>query len=36
LSIDGVGSTPGEMALFMKQESERWGKVIRATAIRAE
>jgi tripartite-type tricarboxylate transporter receptor subunit TctC len=36
LSIDGVGSTPGEMALFMKQESDRWGKVIRATAIRAE
>jgi tripartite-type tricarboxylate transporter receptor subunit TctC len=36
LSVDAIGSTPAEMALFMKQEIERWGGVIRATGAKAE
>ena len=36
LSIEGVGNSPVEMAAFIKQETERWGKVIRATGIKAE
>lgn len=31
-----VGSTPAEMARFMKEERERWSQVIRATGIKAE
>ncbi|MFM9971027.1 MAG: Bug family tripartite tricarboxylate transporter substrate binding protein [Burkholderiales bacterium] len=33
LGVDGRGSTPAEMALFMKQESDRWGKVIKSAGI---
>ena len=36
LSIEGVGNSPAEMTAFIKQETERWGKVIRATGIKAE
>lgn len=35
-SVEPIGSTPEEMALFMKQESERWGSVIRATGTTAD
>jgi tripartite-type tricarboxylate transporter receptor subunit TctC len=34
--VDPVGSTPAEMALLIRQESERWGKVIRATGAKAD
>jgi tripartite-type tricarboxylate transporter receptor subunit TctC len=33
LNIDAGGSTPAEMTQFMKQESERWGSLIRATGM---
>lgn len=36
MSATGVGDTPAEMAVFLRQERERWGKVIRATGARAE
>ena len=36
LSVEGVGNSPAEMTAFIKQETERWGKVIRATGIKAE
>ena len=36
MSVDAIGSTPTEMALFLRQERERWGKVIRATGATAE
>jgi tripartite-type tricarboxylate transporter receptor subunit TctC len=36
MSADAVGDTPAEMAVFLRQERERWGKVIRATGARAE
>jgi tripartite-type tricarboxylate transporter receptor subunit TctC len=36
MDLDAVGSTPEEMALFMKQEGERWGNVIRATGVKAD
>jgi tripartite-type tricarboxylate transporter receptor subunit TctC len=36
MSIEVVGSTPAEMARFMSQERERWGKVIRATGAKAD
>jgi tripartite-type tricarboxylate transporter receptor subunit TctC len=36
MSADGVGDTPAEMAVFLRQERERWGKVIRASGARAE
>jgi len=36
LSADPVGSTPAEMAVFMKQESERWGSVIRSAGAKAD
>lgn len=35
MSFDAIGSTPEEMALFMAQERERWGKVIRASGATA-
>ena len=31
-TFEPVGSTPAEMARFMKRESERWGRVVRARA----
>lgn len=36
MSLEPVGSTPAEMAMFMKQESERWGNVIRRTGTKGE
>lgn len=33
LNIEAGGGTPAEMTQFMKQESERWGNVIRATGM---
>lgn len=36
ISADAVGDTPAEMAVFLHQERERWGKVIRATGISTE
>src|ERR1700733_1071293 len=36
MSADAVGDTPAEMALFLRQERERWGEVIRASGARAE
>ena len=35
-SLDPIGSTPAELAAFIKEERERWGKVIRATGAKAE
>jgi tripartite-type tricarboxylate transporter receptor subunit TctC len=35
-SLDAIGSTPAELAKFMAQERERWGKVIRATGAKAQ
>jgi tripartite-type tricarboxylate transporter receptor subunit TctC len=34
--VDPVGSTPAEMATLIRQERERWGKVIRETGARAD
>ena len=36
LSVVGIGNTPAEFALFMKQERERWGRVVRETGAKAE
>jgi tripartite-type tricarboxylate transporter receptor subunit TctC len=36
MSMVGTGSTPAELASFMQQERERWGKVIRTSGARAE
>ena len=36
ISADAVGDTPAEMGDFLRQERERWGKVIRATGISTE
>jgi len=36
LSLDAIGSTPAEMALIIRQERERWGKLIRAIGVKAE
>lgn len=36
INVDAIGSTPAEMVLFMKQESERWGNVIRITGTKPE
>jgi len=33
---ESVGSTPAELTALMKEETERWGKVIREAGIRAE
>jgi tripartite-type tricarboxylate transporter receptor subunit TctC len=35
LTIDAIGSTPEEMALFMRQERERWANVIRSAGVKA-
>jgi tripartite-type tricarboxylate transporter receptor subunit TctC len=35
-SIEAIGSTPAEMATFLKQERQRWGDVIRTNGIKAE
>ena len=34
--LDVVGSTPAEMAVLVRQENERWSKVVRATGATAE
>lgn len=34
--VEAVGSTPEQMAAFMKQERERWGRVIHDTGATAE
>ena len=34
--VEAVGSTPEQMAVFMKQERERWGKLIRDTGATAD
>jgi tripartite-type tricarboxylate transporter receptor subunit TctC len=34
--VDPVGSTPAQMATLIRQERERWGKVIRETGARAD
>ncbi|MFM9971911.1 MAG: Bug family tripartite tricarboxylate transporter substrate binding protein [Burkholderiales bacterium] len=36
LRIEPIGNTPAEMAVFLRQERERWGGVIRATGATAE
>jgi tripartite-type tricarboxylate transporter receptor subunit TctC len=36
MSANVVGDTPAEMAIFLDQERERWGKVIHATGVTAE
>ena len=36
LNFEIAGGTPAEMAQFMNQERERWGRVIRATGVTAE
>ena len=33
LTIEPVGSTPAEMAAFMREEVERWGNVVRSTGM---
>jgi tripartite-type tricarboxylate transporter receptor subunit TctC len=35
-SLEAVGSTPADMATFMDEERERWGKVLRAIAAQAK
>lgn len=34
MSFDNVGSSPAELASFIRQENERWGKVIRALGVK--
>jgi tripartite-type tricarboxylate transporter receptor subunit TctC len=34
--LEPIGSTPEQMAQLMKEEVERWGKVIRTTGVTAE
>ena len=36
LTLNAIGSTPDEMALFMRQERERWGSVIRFANVKME
>lgn len=36
MSLEPVGGTPAEMASFMKEETQRWGSVIRQTGIKGE
>lgn len=36
LTIDSIGSSPAEMALFLRQERERWGGVIRFADVKME
>jgi tripartite-type tricarboxylate transporter receptor subunit TctC len=36
MSADVVGDTPAEMAVFLHQERERWGKVIRESGAKPE
>jgi tripartite-type tricarboxylate transporter receptor subunit TctC len=36
LGLDGIGSTPEEFAAYIKSETEKWAKVIKAMGIRPE
>jgi tripartite-type tricarboxylate transporter receptor subunit TctC len=36
LSAEPIGSTPAQMAAFMKEDAERWKKVIEAAGVKAE
>jgi len=36
LSADPMGLTPADTAAFMKQETERWGRVIRAARVKVD
>jgi tripartite-type tricarboxylate transporter receptor subunit TctC len=36
MSADAIGDTPAEMTVFLRQERERWGRMIRATGAKAE
>lgn len=36
LSFEAIGGTPAEMALLIKEEVERWGKVVRLTGAKAD
>jgi tripartite-type tricarboxylate transporter receptor subunit TctC len=36
LSAEPIGSTPAEMAAFMKEEAERWGAVIRVAGVKVD
>jgi tripartite-type tricarboxylate transporter receptor subunit TctC len=36
MSMDPVGSTPGQLAAFLTEERQRWGAVIRASGARAD
>ena len=36
LSADPLGLSPAETAAFMKQETERWGAVIRSAGVKLE
>ena len=36
ISVDPVGSTPDEMAVFLKKEAERWSSVIRAAGVKVD
>ena len=36
MSATAVGDTPAEMAVFLKDERQRWGGVIRAAGVTAE
>ena len=31
-----IGSSPEQLGAFIKREIDRWGKVIKATGVRAE
>ena len=35
-SVETIGGTPVEMAQFLKQERERWGRLIRTTGTKAD
>ncbi len=36
MSLDAIGNTPAEMAQFLKEERERWGKVIQAAGVKGQ
>lgn len=36
MTVEPMGSTTAEMAVFLKQESERWGGVVRTAGVKAD
>ena len=36
MNMEGVGGTPAEMAQYLREESRRWGAVIRQSGARAD